>query len=223
MKNVKSFKKTALFAATAAAVLAAAAACGGGGEETTATPATTKAPAPAATPGATMTATAVPAQTASTAVTVGKITITGVSARVVLDNGAVYMTISNAADTPDALVKANASIAGTTELHQTVTEGNTMRMEPVERIEVPAGGQVTLKKGGLHVMMMGVRPGVKVGDKFQLTLQFEKAGPVTFDVTVMEIAESGNGMDSGMGGMATPGAGMDSGMGGGATPAMPMQ
>lgn len=200
-----------------AAILYSAAACGGGGDEAT--------PAPSASATAAATPMRTPTPATSSAATVGKISITGVSSRVVLDNGAVYMTISNSGDTPDALVKASASIAGTTELHQTVTEGNTTRMEPVQSIEIPAGGQVVLKKGGLHVMMMKVQPGIKVGDKFSLTLTFEKAGSVTLEVTVAEIAESGGGMDSGMGGMTTPGAGMDSGMdsgmGGGATPAMP--
>lgn len=178
MKSQKPYKALALLGL--AAILYAAAACDGGGDEATPTPA------------------------ASSAATVGKISITGISSRVVLDNGAVYMTIRNSGDTPDALVKASASIAGTTELHQTVTEGNTTRMEPVQSIEIPAGGQVVLKKGGLHVMMMKVQPGIKVGDKFSLTLTFERAGSVTLEVAVAEIAESGGGMDSGMGGTATP-------------------
>jgi len=218
MKTLKPSKAPVLFAMAAAAFLAAAA-CGGGGDEATQTPSATATAVKTAMPMATPAATRTAAPTSPPAITVGKLAITGVSSRVVLDNGAVYMTISNSGDTPDALVKASASIAGTTELHQTVTEGNTTRMEPVERIEIPAGGQVVLKKGGLHVMMMKVQPGIKVGDKFSLSLTFEKAGSVTLEVTVAEIAESGDGM----GGMATPGAGMDSGMGAGATPAMPMR
>ena len=115
-----------------------------------------------------------------------------------------------------ALVAAAADIAGKVELHQTITEGNTTRMEPVPQIDVPAGGEAVLKRGGLHVMMMDVKQGLKVGDTFDLTLTFKNAGSVTFSVTIAELAES----DPGMNGMSSP----EAGMGGGASPTtVPMQ
>lgn len=193
------------------ALALAAAACGGD-DDGKASPAAT------ATAANTPSPTTQPASTP--AASVGKLKIMAPSGRITLDNGAAYMTIMNTGSTDDALVAAATDIAGKVELHETRTEGNTTSMQPVEKIDVPAGGEAVLKKGGLHVMMMDVKQGLKVGDKFDLTLTFEKAGPVTFSITIAEIAAS----DPGMNGMATPagsmGAGSDSGMGSQPSPAM---
>jgi copper(I)-binding protein len=51
-------------------------------------------------------------------------------------------------------------------------------------IDIPANGQVELKPGGFHVMLIGLTRDLNVGDSVQLTLTFEKAGqiPVTAQV-----------------------------------------
>lgn len=60
-------------------------------------------------------------------------------------------------------------------------------MRPVKHIDIPANGKVELKSGGLHVMMIGVHSKLKVGDNFQLTLNFEQAKPMTITVPVLKI------------------------------------
>jgi copper(I)-binding protein len=40
-----------------------------------------------------------------------------------------------------------------------------------------------LKPGGFHVMLIGLKDGLKEGEKFPLKLKFEKAGEVTVQVT----------------------------------------
>ncbi len=61
-----------------------------------------------------------------------------------------------------------------------------MTMSPVEAIDVPANGQVELKPGGYHIMLIGLKQDMKVGDKIKLTLTFEKAGNVIVEAGVME-------------------------------------
>ena len=53
-------------------------------------------------------------------------------------------------------------------------------------IEVPAGGQVELKPGGYHVMLIGLMRDLSDGEKFPLTLQFEKGGEVTVEAEVRQ-------------------------------------
>lgn len=53
-------------------------------------------------------------------------------------------------------------------------------------LEVPAKGQVELKPGGYHVMLIGVKRDLKVGDKFSLELQFEKSGAITVEAEVKQ-------------------------------------
>ncbi|MBL8658886.1 MAG: copper chaperone PCu(A)C [Rhodospirillales bacterium] len=99
-------------------------------------------------------------------------------------NGAAYMIIGTSADTPDQLVAATSPAAGKVELHTHIVEGDIMRMRPVKAIEINPGEPAVLKPGGLHVMLIGLKAPLKEGEKFPLTLTFEKAGTVTVDVIV---------------------------------------
>jgi copper(I)-binding protein len=99
-------------------------------------------------------------------------------------NGAAYMTISTSGSAPDQLVAAASPVAGKVELHTHIVEGDVMRMRPVKAIEINVGEPAVLKPGGLHVMLIGLKAPLKEGDKFSLTLTFEKAGTVTVDVSV---------------------------------------
>ncbi len=91
----------------------------------------------------------------------------------------------------DKLVSASANVSKMVELHTMEMDGNVMRMRQVDGIAVPAGGTVELKPGGLHIMFMGLTQTLKAGDKFPLTLKFEKAGEVKVDVQVSAQAPAG--------------------------------
>lgn len=97
-----------------------------------------------------------------------------------------YMTIANSGAEPDFLVAASTAsdLVETVELHTMIDEGGVMKMRPVEKIEVPAGGEAVLKPGGFHVMFIGVQQDLKEGDVVKVDLTFEKAGTVTVDAVV---------------------------------------
>lgn len=100
-------------------------------------------------------------------------------------NSAAYMVIRNTGNEPDKLIAASTDVAKIVELHTVVEEGGMMRMRQVEGgIDVPANGEVVLKPGGFHVMLIGLTRDLNAGDSVQLTLTFEKAGqiPVTAQV-----------------------------------------
>ena len=98
--------------------------------------------------------------------------------------GAAYMTIRNEGAAADRLVAARSEAAEKVELHSHVAEGDIMRMRPVDAIEIPAGGSVELRPGGLHLMLMGLRHPLKEGEVFPATLTFERAGEVQIGVEV---------------------------------------
>lgn len=100
-------------------------------------------------------------------------------------NGAMYLTISNSG-AADQLVKANGDIAKSIELHTVIKNGDVMQMRPVESIDVPAGASVALKPGGFHVMLIGLNRELKLGDTFDITLQFKQAGPVVVQAVVKQ-------------------------------------
>ena len=65
--------------------------------------------------------------------------------------------------------------------------GGIMKMRKVEKIPVPAGGSVSLKPGGYHVMLFDLKKDLAVGDSMDVTLTFEQAGEVTLTAQVREI------------------------------------
>lgn len=99
---------------------------------------------------------------------------------------AVYFTINNKGATADRLVSAETSAAGKAELHESVHENDTMKMKPVETLDVPASGKAKLAPMGYHVMLLDLKAPLKDGQKFPLSLHFEKAGNLTVEVEVQD-------------------------------------
>jgi hypothetical protein len=118
------------------------------------------------------------------------------------DVSALYFTVKNGGSTADALVGARVEIAGATEVHEMVTEGSQSMMRPVERIDVPAGGEAVLEPGGYHVMLMNLKEELREGERIEVVLELEQAGSVTLEVPVLPFtSEAGDENDMDMGGM----------------------
>ncbi|MDR7521630.1 MAG: copper chaperone PCu(A)C [Armatimonadota bacterium] len=97
---------------------------------------------------------------------------------------AIYMTIHNTGPRGDRLVRAETDVAAAVELHETRMEGGMSRMHKLPAIVVPAGGRVTLRPSGLHIMLLGLKRDLREGDRFTATLHFEQAGAVAVRVPV---------------------------------------
>ena len=98
-----------------------------------------------------------------------------------------YMIITNPGGQADALVGVSSPVATSVEIHETTTDASGMTgMHPVDRLDVPAGGSVTLQPGGYHLMLMGVTQPLAVGTTVELDLVFEYAGDVTIQAEVRQ-------------------------------------
>ena len=102
--------------------------------------------------------------------------------------GAAYLQIENkGAD--DVLLSASSPVAAKVEIHTMAMEGDVMKMRALPQVELKAGQKLEMKPGsGVHLMLMGLKKPLAVGDTFPLTLTFRKAGKV--DATV-EVADLG--------------------------------
>jgi copper(I)-binding protein len=101
--------------------------------------------------------------------------------------GAVFMRLVNKGGEADRLTGGTTDVAQAVEIHETVVENDVMKMQMLAGgLEVPAKGEVLLKPGSYHVMMIGMRRDLKVGDTFTLELQFEKSEPITVNPEVRE-------------------------------------
>lgn len=99
-----------------------------------------------------------------------------------------YLSIDNKGKAADRLLKAASPVAGSVALHNMSMDGNVMRMRAVPSVAVAAGTTVSFAPGGLHIMLEDLKQPLKKGDKFPLTLYFEKAGQVKVDILVQDNA-----------------------------------
>lgn len=108
--------------------------------------------------------------------------------------GAAFMMIHNYGDTDDRLVDVTSDAAKLVQLHTHIEDENgIMKMMHVEDgFEVPAGGVIELKRGGHHVMFMGLSEPFVQGETVPLTLIFEKAGELVLDITVDQDRKAGH-------------------------------
>lgn len=123
---------------------------------------------------------------------VGDLTISDPWSRALPPNapaGAAYFTVTNQGQAQDRLVGAASDVAGKAELHTHVKSGEMMRMQKVDAVDIPAGGEATFAPGGNHVMLIGLKRPLKDGEQFPLTLEFEKAGKVQVEVPVRADAQ----------------------------------
>ena len=105
-----------------------------------------------------------------------------------MTTGAVYLVaIRNEGNRADRLLAASSTVAERVELHQMRMDGDVMRMRALTGIEIPAMTTLSLRQGspdGYHLMLFGMRRQLVKGDRFALTLRFERSGEIQVEVWV---------------------------------------
>jgi copper(I)-binding protein len=103
-----------------------------------------------------------------------------------------YMKITNTGAAADRLVGGSADV-GTFEVHEMAMENHVMKMRPANGLGIKPGETVELKPGGLHVMFVGLKKPLAVGDRITATLEFERAGKVQVEYEVRPIGAGASG------------------------------
>lgn len=100
--------------------------------------------------------------------------------------GGAFMIINNTGEEDVTLIGGQTDYAARTEIHtHAMTAEGVMKMSKVEGgLKIPAGQCVALARGGYHVMMMGLTKPMIDGDMMKLSLEFENADPVDFEVKI---------------------------------------
>lgn len=103
-------------------------------------------------------------------------------------NSGAFMLIKNNTDKDIALVSATNSLSDVTELHTHVEENGMKKMIQIPKIDIKANSTTELKPGSLHVMFIGIKKPMVVGDNVKMALTFDNGQTVTLDkVPVKEV------------------------------------
>ncbi|MFE1024805.1 copper chaperone PCu(A)C [Streptomyces sp. NPDC058818] len=90
-----------------------------------------------------------------------------------------FLTITNKGDAEDELTSVTSE-AGDVTVHETV-DGT---MKEVDRLPIPAHGQLVFRSGGNHLMFEKLKQQLKQGQTVSVELHFAHSGPVTVKLPV---------------------------------------
>ena len=100
-------------------------------------------------------------------------------------SGGAYLTLENRGSAADRLLEVSSPVAASAQIHTMSMEGDVMRMREVGALDLAPATKVDMKPGaGYHIMLVGLKQPLQAGDKFPMTLNFEKAGKIEVSVTV---------------------------------------
>ncbi len=120
------------------------------------------------------------------------------SSQAVAGAAQLVLTIENRGDGDDRLLGAETDVALAIEIHRTVIEPDGRAyMRMLDDVVLPAGESVAFRPGGLHLMLVVPDERVAIGGTFPVTLRFERSAPITVDVTVVDLLDLLESVDSG--------------------------
>jgi periplasmic copper chaperone A len=101
--------------------------------------------------------------------------------------GAGYLEIRNNGSQPDRLLSASTSMAKRVEMHVTEHAGEVAKMRQLRAFEIPGRERLELRPGGAHLMLVDLVQPLKKGERFAVTLRFERAGEIEVQFEVQEL------------------------------------
>jgi copper(I)-binding protein len=111
--------------------------------------------------------------------------------------GAVYFSLHNGGDTPIKFIGADSPAASAVELHTTINDNGVMRMRQITGgVELGADESIQLTPGTMHLMLVDLAAPLVEGEMIEVTLHFEGADDLTFEVPVVgmdDLADDGEG------------------------------
>jgi copper(I)-binding protein len=98
-------------------------------------------------------------------------------------NAAGFLTLVNRGGA-DVLTGAESPLAARVELHASSMSGGVMRMGAEAAVPIPAHGQATFAPGGRHLMFVGLKRPLHVGDRAPATLTFKSGARLKVEFVV---------------------------------------
>ena len=103
---------------------------------------------------------------------------------------AAYFTVENKGAAAVQLTDVTTPIAAGAMLHENVDDNGVMKMLMLDKIDIPAGGKIEMKPAGLHVMLMGPKGPIKLGDTVPFELSFAGGAKLPVAAKVVPLSEA---------------------------------
>ncbi|MBO6919879.1 MAG: copper chaperone PCu(A)C [Rhizobiaceae bacterium] len=97
---------------------------------------------------------------------------------------AAFVMIHNHSGSSKTLISASSDNYKMVHIHKSEEKDGVATMSMVEQIEIPADGMLAMKPGGLHIMLLGPKSTVNLGDEIKITLNFEDGTSVDINALV---------------------------------------
>jgi copper(I)-binding protein len=95
-----------------------------------------------------------------------------------------YFDLTDAGAQPLRLLGADSPAFARIHMHRSVEDHHMARMLPVGEVEVEPGTTVQFRPGGYHLMLIGRRKELEVGEHVPIRLRFDAGQSVVIEFTV---------------------------------------
>jgi copper(I)-binding protein len=102
---------------------------------------------------------------------------------------AAYMKLRNQSLEEKVIVAVTADCCSQVMMHQTRREGDKVYMDHRDSLFIPAQGELHLTPGGLHLMLLGTKAPLGVGDNINIHFDFSDSTQYTISVPVKKAAD----------------------------------
>jgi copper(I)-binding protein len=100
------------------------------------------------------------------------------------NDSAAYMTLVNTSASPHTVVEVSSPQARAVEIHESRQLDGMWRMRRLAELPVPAGEQVALQPGGVHLMVFGLAHTPRPGEKISFQLRLDSGETVLVEAEV---------------------------------------
>ncbi len=95
-----------------------------------------------------------------------------------------YLTLVNAGAEEVVLKEVHCAAFKEVQIHEMARVDGLVKMRRLDSLTIPAGGSVVLKPGGMHLMLMGARERLTVGQRVDVELVFDSGVKQTLSMGV---------------------------------------
>ena len=103
------------------------------------------------------------------------------------ENEAVYFVMHNHASETDELTGVTSDAAEAVELDETTVVSDVAQMKKLESVPVEAFAEIEFAPRGYHVMLIGLKQDLNVGDEIEIVLHFKNQEDIRIKVPVQNI------------------------------------